>query len=148
MKNTFKYIILAVALLLSVVTAQAQLGSPNRIITSGAKEAFSGITNNTSCTFTNAIMDVSKGQAVTVWFSSELNGAGTTANTVTLQASNDKTTWVSWGAFTVTPAGTTKTAAYTNTAVGGFQYLRVSSIANANANTGYITNYFVNYTVK
>lgn len=148
MKITLKKIIAVAALFLCVATAQAQLGVPSKVITSGAKEAYAAITNNTSCTFTNAILDVSKGKDATVWFSSALSGAGTTANTVTLQASNDKITWVAWGSFTVTPAGTTRTAAYTNTEVGGFQYLRVSAIANANANTGFITNYFVNYTVK
>jgi hypothetical protein len=148
MKITLKKIAIVAVIAMSATLSQAQLGTPSRVVVSGAKEAYAAITNNTSCAFTNAILDVSKGKDATVWFSSALSGAGTTANTVTLQASNDKTTWITWGSFTVTPAGTTRTATYTNTSLGGMQYLRVSSIANANANTGYITNYFVNYTVK
>lgn len=148
MKKLKQFAIGLIAVIAFTVTASAQLGTPPKLIASGSREAYAAITNNTSCSFTNAIIDATKGKDVYVWFSSELSGAGTTANTVTVQGSADKTTWVAYGAFTVTPAGTTRVVAGTNMAIGALPYVRVSAIANANGNTGFITNYSVTYLVK
>lgn len=143
--------------LATAVTAQAQIGAVQTVVKSypvTVGEVYFDITNNTSCTLSSAIIDCTGGKDVAIQYTQELSGAGTTANTVTLQASTDRVNWstaaeiVSGTSFTITPAGTavkTKVVQYT---INGLNYLRVRTIANANANTGYTTNYSVVAFVK
>lgn len=155
---------LAVALVLSGVVAKAadvlrvQGAGPQpftliQSFTTDVSETYKAITNNTSCAFSYAIIDCTKGENVCIQIVASLSGAGTTANTLTLQGSVDKSDWASNVPITVpsiawTPAGTAAVITVTNIPVIGIPYLRVATIANANANTGAITNYSVKYFVK
>lgn len=149
MKFTFKKSIVAVLVMvgLSCLQANAQLGNANTVVSSGVRESFAAITNNTSCTLTNVI-GTSGATSACFAFKGELSGAGTTANTITIQQSVDRVNWATLTAFPVTPAGATAVTVVTNLNIGAIPYLRVSSIANANANTGYITNYTVKVFIK
>ena len=147
--KTIKYTLALVALLAAtLLPASAQLGTPSTLITSGVNEAYAGITNNTSCAFTNAIIDLRGKTSVALGVKAALDAAGTTANTITVQQSIDRVNWTGMMTFTQTPAGTTPVITVTNLSVGGVPYIRVSAIANANANTGAITNYTVKYSAK
>lgn len=135
--------------MLAASVAQAQLGSPAVVVTGGTTSgAYAAITNNTSAYPTNAIVDMTGKKDVCFSFVSELSDAGTTANTVSIYESVDKQNWELLTAFTVTPAGTTAKTVVTNIAVGASPYLKVYSIANANANTGFITNYTIRVFTK
>lgn len=137
-------ILIVFMVLMAAAAAQAQLGVPQLAVKSGTTSgAYAAITNNTSAYPTNAIIEVGKYQKCGIQLVAELSGAGTTANTVTIQQSLDRTNWVTHTAFTITPAGTTAGSVITNLDVSGIPYLRVYSIANANANTGYMTNYTI-----
>lgn len=147
--KTIKGFLCAAILVLAVITAQAQIGSPAVIVTSGSTSgAYAAITNNTTAYPTNAIVDCSGKKDVCFQFVSALSDAGTTANTVTTQMSVDKQNWVTHVLWGVTPAGTDSKVVVTNFAVGALPYLRVYSINNANANTGYITNYTIRVFTK
>jgi hypothetical protein len=142
--NKIKLAIIAAALIIAAVNSQAQLGAPTITVRSASTSgAYAAVTNNTTAYPTNAIIDCSGRKDVSLAFLSELSGAGTTANTVVIQQSVDRSNWATHTTFTATPAGTTPVLVVTNLAVGGIPYLRIYSIANANANTGYITNYTV-----
>lgn len=146
--NKLKYALIG-AVAFVAVAASAQLGNPTTVVISGTTSgAYAAITNNTTAYPTNAIVDCSKGKDVTIAFVGALSGAGTTANTVTLQQSVDKSNWQTLTAFTVTPAGTASVPVVTNLTIGAAPYIRVYSIANANGNTGFITNYTVKAFVK
>jgi len=145
--------------LATAVTANAQIGAVQTVVKSlpvTVGEVYFHITNNTSCTLTNAIIDCTGGKDVAIQYTQELSGAGTTANTVTLQASTDRVNWSTAAdilggtttSFTITPAGTAVKTKVVNYTINGLNYLRVRTIANANANTGYTTNYFVVAFVK
>jgi hypothetical protein len=146
-----KTLLIIAALAAFGLTATAQIGAPATIITSGTGEAYAAITNNTSCTFTNAIIDCTKGTYVCLQLKAELHTTGTTANSMTLQGSNDKVNWSSSGtppfppAIAWTPASTTAVITVTNISVQGMAYLRIRTLANANANTD---SHMTNYTVK
>lgn len=148
MKNLFAVLVVMAAM---AVNSFAQLGNPNVLITSGTAdsgETYKAITNNTANLFTNAIVDVSRRSSVVFAFTGALTGAGTTANTITVQQSVDRRSWSTLLAFTVTPAGTTPVTVVTNVNIGAIPYVRVSSIANASANTGFITNFTVRVFTK
>ena len=151
--NKIKMIGAAVAIVaLMAVNAEAQSrfrADGSTIVQSAATSgAYAAITNNTTAYPTNAIISAPAGKDVAIQFVSALSGAGTTANTVTIQESVDRENWMTLMAFTATPAGTTPVVVVTNLTIGAAPYLRVYSIANANANTGYITNYTIKANVK
>lgn len=147
--KTIKTFIALIAIVATAIVASAQLGNPQVVVTSGTTSgAYAAITNNTTAYPTNAIIDCSGKKDVAIAFVSSLSGAGTTANTVTIQQSVDRSNWQTLTAFTATPAGTTAVTVVTNLTVGAVPYLRIYSIANANANTGFITNYTVKASAK
>lgn len=151
--KTIKMIVAAAAILaLFALNAEAQsrfrADGANIVVSGSSSGAYAAITNNTSAYPTNAIINAPQGKDVAIQFVSALSGAGTTANTVTIQESVDRENWMTLMAFTATPAGTTPVTVVTNLSIGAAPYLRVYSIANANANTGYITNYTVKVNVK
>jgi hypothetical protein len=147
MKTILKLAVAAIAL--TAFTAQAQLGAPQVVVRSAVSSgAYAAITNNTIAYPTNAIVEAPTQKDAAIAFTSELSGAGTTANTVVIQESVDRSNWETILTFTATPAGTTPVTVVTNLPIGALPYLRVYSIANANANTGYITNYTVKVRVK
>jgi hypothetical protein len=144
-----KLIAIAAILAAFVAPASAQLGTPATVVRSAVTSgSYAAITNNTTAYPTNAVVDATGKKDVAVAFTSALSGAGTTANTVVLQQSVDRSNWITHTTFTATPAGTTPVTVITNLAVGALPYLRVYSINNASANTGYITNYTVKVFVK
>lgn len=148
MKIKFKFLT-ALFVLLFATLAQAQLGGGAVVVSSGLTSgAYAAVTNNTSAYPTNAIVDCSQQRDVSIQFTSALHDAGTTANTVVVQESVDKTNWETLLTFTATPAGTTPVTVVTNITVGASPFLRVYSIANANANTGHMTNYTIKAWVK
>lgn len=147
--------LLIILALSAAVTAQAQIGAWQTTVKSypvTVGETYFDITNNTACTFTNAIIRCQGGKDVAIQLTCALSDDGTTDNTITFQASVDGVNWASTGittaAFVLTPAGTAVATLVTNINVKAVNYLRVLSIANANANTGYITNYTVTAFVK
>lgn len=144
--NKIKLLIGALALV--ATSALGQIGGSQQLVTSASGEWFGAITNNTSCTATNAIVDCSRQKDVLLVFRGQLSGAGTTANTITVEQSVDRVNWGALTAFTVTPAGTTYKIVATNLTINAVPYIRVSEIANANANTGYLTNYTIKAFVK
>jgi len=141
MKTKFKLLIVGACLALATMAAQAQLGQPSLIISSGTGAWTNYIAPSTTFT-TNAVVDCTTKKDVFLQWKAELNGAGTTANTLTIQGSADGSNWFTYGLLPMTPAGTTAVTVGTNMSVGALPYLRVRSIANA-ANTGSITNYTV-----
>ncbi len=147
-----KKLTMIIGLLLAfTIPALAQIGAGQYVVVSGTTSgAYAAITNNTTAYPTNAIIDCTRsGQtSVAISWKAELSDAGTTANTITIQESVDKQNWETLTAFTMTPAGTTAATVVTNLTVGASPYLRIYSIANANANTGYMTNYTVRAYVK
>ena len=145
MKKIFFIIAAVVAF---VVSASAEIGQPQKVVTSGSGECWAAITNNTTCTFTNAIIDCTQQKDVCFQWTAALSNSGTTANTVTIKESCDKQNWETLTAFTMTPAGTTPVTVVTNITVGAAPYLLVYSINNANANTGYITNQTIRVFLK
>jgi hypothetical protein len=150
-KMKFKFKFLSVLLVVVSLAAQShgQIGSvQSSVVSASSSGAYAAITNNTTAYPTNAVIELGRAKDVSIAFTSELSGAGTTANTVVLQQSVDRSSWITHTTFTVTPAGTTAATVVTNLSVGGLPFLRVYSIANANANTGYITNYTVKWSAK
>jgi hypothetical protein len=144
-----KWILFAIAVAAFAFSAAAQIGAGQYVVVSGTTSgAYAAITNNTTAYPTNAIVDCTSKKDVCFAFVSALSDAGTTANTVTIYQSVDKQSWQQLTAFTATPAGTTAVTVVTNIAVGAAPYLKVYSIANANANTGYMTNYTIRAYVK
>ena len=147
--NTIKYMTaVLVAMGCLSLSAFGQIGGSQTIVSSGSGEWFGAITNNTSCSATNAIVDCTRQKDVLLVVKAQLSGAGTTANTVTVQQSLDRSNWTSLTAFTWTPAGATYVVTATNLTINAVPYIRVSSIANHTSNTGYITNYTVKAFVK
>lgn len=123
--------------------------NPSTVVESGVTPgAYAAITNNTAAYPTNAIIYASSAKDVAVQWKAELSGAGTTANTLTIQQSVDGLDWQTVKAIAMTPAGTTPVTVVTNITVGATPYLRVYSIANASGNTGYVTNYTIKAFVK
>lgn len=160
MKNKFLKVAGAVAVMagLAVASQAADVvrvtGGATTLITSGVGEAYAAITNNTSCTFTNAIIDCRDATYVCLQLKAALHTSGTTANSFTLQGSADMVNWtattpldcptIAW-----TPAGATAVVTTTNIPVKGLPYIRIATIANANGNTdSHLTNYTVKYFTK
>jgi Flp pilus assembly protein TadG len=149
MKFKFKLLSVLLVIVAFAVQSYGQIGSvQSSVVSASTSGAYAAITNNTTAYPTNAVIELGKATSVAIAFNSELSGAGTTANTVVLQQSVDRSHWITHTSFTVTPAGTTEATVVTNLSVGGLPFLRVYSIANANANTGYITNYTVKWSAK
>jgi hypothetical protein len=122
------------ALLVFCQPAQAQsrlVYSPQSAI------AFTSITNNTTVTLTNIVMDVRKQAKVAVQ-TSAVSVASNTDNVVyTITRSVDGTTYETTGT-TITVASTGTTAAVTVTEIDckGAGYLKLHSIQNASASVG------------
>lgn len=117
-----------------------RLGSNPTVLTDETGNIPTNIVHNTTGIVTNGTAYCGSATYLTVQWYAELTGAGTTANTLTLQQSVDGNKWSTLTAFAMTPAGTTGVTVCTNITVGGIPYVRAYSIANANANTGDVTN--------
>lgn len=147
----------SVAFAADIVRVTGSPGSPVTIVQSGATdsgEVYAAITNGTTLTLTNAVIDCTGGKQVCVQVKAELHDAGATACTFTLQGSGDKVHWTATTPVTTpsivwTPNGTTAVVTVTNIPVNGIPYLRVRTIVNPAGNTdSYLTNYSVKYFVK
>lgn len=110
-----------------------------------------GGTNNVSATTTNSslaiVMPVPKSSFIGIQPSFKLTGSGTTAVVFSFDESIDNSVWTSGTqTLSITPAGTTVVTGIKNFSANGVGFLRLSSIANANATA--ITNLVVKFATK
>jgi len=134
--KTIKAVFLGIITLAALTIAvQGQTRYVNETVWGGAGT----LINAAFTTNLNLTIDCRKAEYVSLQLSMSHTAAGTDAQTVVLQKSNDGTTWatsadtqgyVSW---IITPAGATPVSYITNITMGGVGYLRLTSIANGHA---------------
>lgn len=117
-------------------------GVPPGVIGGSWPGAYAAITNNTIAYPTNAYWYLPNAREVNVQVAASLSAAGSTPNGILIYESVDGVKWQMRYSFVWTPNGTTEVVFNTNL-VNIAPWVRVYSISNANANTGYVTNYSV-----
>src|SRR6478609_4215331 len=117
---------------------RAGAGAQSLLVSSNG-EAYNRITNSTANTFTNAIIDCTAGKDLSLQYRSQLTTAGTAAQTILLQISNDKQNWQDYRTTSIAGNGTAFVNLVTNFSVLGYPYVRVLWVTNAEA-TAITTN--------
>ncbi len=96
------------------------------------------LTNAIPATTTNAVtatvIDASKDEDVALQISYKLSGTGTSTVVFTLAGSLDNSTYATVGTVSLAANGTNTVALVTNYAVGPIPYLKLTQVANPNAN--------------